>query len=93
MKTFAILILVFSAAGCATLDTVPGTQSNGESFTEEATASAPATIVFQFQDQDMRPRIIIPTTGGAPVVGIPLGGNIFLPVTGGEPVIGIPTNP
>jgi hypothetical protein len=93
MKAFMILILVFSTTGCATLDTVPGTQGNGESFAEESTTSGPATIVSPLQDQDMGPRTIIPTTGGAPVIGIPLGGNFFLPVTGGEPLIGIPTSP
>jgi hypothetical protein len=46
-----------------------------------------------FQPQNLGPQIIIPTTGGAPVLGIPLGGNIFQPVTGGAPVIGIPTGP
>jgi hypothetical protein len=93
MRTFMLLILVFSAAGCATLGTVPVTQGNRESSAEEAAASAPATIASPFQDQNIGPRIIIPVTGGAPVIGIPLGGNIFLPVTGGEPVIGIPTSP
>jgi hypothetical protein len=93
MKTLTLLTLVFSTAGCATLGAVPGTQGNHESVAEEATASAPTTIASPFQDQDIGPRIIIPVTGGAPVIGIPLGGNIFLPVTGGAPVIGIPTSP
>jgi hypothetical protein len=44
-------------------------------------------------DQNLNPQLIIPMTGGSPVIGIPLGGNIFEPVTGGAPVIGIPTSP
>ena len=37
------------------------------------------------------PTLMIPATGGAPVMAIPLGGNVFLPVTGGSgPVPGIP---
>jgi hypothetical protein len=35
----------------------------------------------------------MPVTGGAPVIGIPLGGDLFLPVTGGAPVTGIPLSP
>jgi hypothetical protein len=94
MKAIIPLILVLSAtAGCATQGTVPRDQgSNGSSF-DAAASAPPAAIAFPSQDQDMGPRIIIPTTGGAPVIGIPLGGNIYLPVTGGEPVVGIPTAP
>jgi hypothetical protein len=35
---------------------------------------------------------VIPATGGAPLLGIPLGGNLYLPATGGPPIVGIPTN-
>jgi hypothetical protein len=92
MKTFALLILICATAGCATLGAVPGTPVNGESAAAEPTTSD-STIAAPFQDQDTGPRIIIPATGGAPVLGIPLGGDMFLPVTGGAPVIGISTGP
>ena len=94
MKALIPMILVITAAGCATLGTVPGSQGSSE-YTVEAAAtdSAPAAIAPPFQDQNMGPRIIIPATGGAPIIGIPLGGNIYLSVTGGTPVIGIPTTP
>jgi hypothetical protein len=36
---------------------------------------------------------ILPATGGPPVIGIPLGGDMYLPVTGGPPVVGIPLAP
>jgi hypothetical protein len=93
MKTSLLLIMVCSTAGCATLGTGPQTDVNPVSAATETTISAPTTITSPIQDQDMSPRFIIPATGGAPVIGIPLGGNIFLPVTGGAPVIGIPTGP
>jgi hypothetical protein len=98
MKTLPLLILVFSAAGCATLGTVPGTAGNGGPAAGDATTSAAATMDSPFphpafQDQNMGPRSVLPATGGAPVLGIPLGGDMFLPVTGGAPIVGIPTGP
>ena len=93
MKIFLLLILVFSTAACATLGTAAGTQGNSESSAEEATGSAAATISAPFQDQSIGPRIVIPVTGVAPIIGIPLGGSICLPVTGGAPIIGMPTSP
>jgi len=92
MKTLILSILVFSLAGCATLGAAPGA---GESTTAAGVASttdASATPIGS-PSQDMSPKIIIPVTGGAPVLGIPLGGNIFLPVTGGAPEIGMPIGP
>ncbi len=98
MKTLLLLILVLSAAGCATLGTVPGTNGTGDSGAGDASSSAAATMdpPFQdqaFQNQNIGPRTVLPATGGAPVLGIPLGGDIFLPVTGGAPIVGIPTGP
>src|SRR5580698_3362061 len=39
------------------------------------------------------PQLVLPALGGLPVLGIPVGGNLYIPVTGGLPVIGIPTGP
>lgn len=55
-------------------------------------ASSP-DVFAPVQQQSLGPQIVLPVTGGAPVIGIPLGGNIFQPVTGGPPLIGIPTSP
>ena len=95
MKALISVILLISTAGCATLGTVPGTPGSSASTVNAAAIdSPPATIASPpFQDQNTGPRLIIPLTGGAPVIGIPLGGNIYLPVTGGGPVIGIPISP
>jgi hypothetical protein len=92
MKNSLLLILICSTAGCATVGGGPGLSTYPESSADEAT-SPPTTIAPSNQGQDVSPRFIIPATGGAPVIGIPLGGNMFLPVTGGAPVIGIPTGP
>jgi hypothetical protein len=94
MKALILMILAISTTGCATLGPVPAVEgSTGYTVEAATTDSAPATIAPPFQDQNLGPQIILPVTGGAPVIGIPLGGNIFLPVTGGAPVIGIPTTP
>jgi len=37
------------------------------------------------------PQPVMPVTDGAPVMGIPLGGDMYLPVTGGPRVVGIPS--
>jgi hypothetical protein len=39
------------------------------------------------------PRLVLPATGGPPVLAIPLGGGIYLPVTGGIPTPGTPISP
>jgi hypothetical protein len=94
MKTLILMILVVSIAGCATLGTVPGAQvGTGSTVAAAGIDFSPATNAPPFPDQNIGPRIIMPVTGGAPVIGIPLGGNIFLPVTGGAPVIGMPLTP
>ncbi len=42
---------------------------------------------------NLGPQLVVPVTGGAPVIGIPVGGNLYVPVTGGPPVVGLPTGP
>jgi len=94
MKTLSLLVLALSTAGCATLGAFPETQATSGS-TVEAVATAPDLPAFppSSQEQDIGPQIILPATGGAPIIGVSLGGNIYLPVTGGAPVIGIATSP
>jgi hypothetical protein len=94
MKTLILMILVIATAGCATLGTAPGARvSSGSTVAATGIDFAPATSPSPFPDQNIGPRIIMPVTGGAPVIGIPLGGDMYLPVTGGAPVMGMPTTP
>jgi hypothetical protein len=95
MKTVISLILVvFVVTGCATLGPTSGNPaSTGSTNTDAGSSTAAPTTAFPSQDQDFGPRLIIPATGGPPVIGIPVGGDLFLPVTGGPPVTGIPTSP
>ena len=93
MKIIWASILVLSATGCITLSGIPSSQrSTGASLdSPAATPSAPTPPISQ--TQSIGPRLVIPATGGAPVMGIHLGGSLYLPVTGGPPVVGMPIAP
>ena len=82
-----VLLLIVPVAGCvAKGPTKNGQQNSGPAFdTSTSSASAPAP--------NTGPQLVVPVTGGAPVIGIPVGGNLYVPVTGGPPVVGLPTGP
>jgi hypothetical protein len=84
---FLVLPILLSFAGCAPMDTTPG---NNQGLADEAQAATPPP---NSAGQDMSPRLVMPATGGPPVLAIPLGGGIYLPVTGGAPTPGIPVSP
>jgi hypothetical protein len=95
MKTLAVLASVLAATtGCATLGT---TSSNGQSVASlvgAPTSPAPDSLTpFPAQELNNGPQLVVPMTGGAPIFGIPVGGNLYIPVTGGPPVPGMPTSP
>ena len=79
LKVFALTLLIL-LVGCAPLTTLPSGAPNLSSA-PDGPAPPPEPI---------GPRMILPVTGGAPVLGIPLGGGVYLPVTGEAPVFGIP---
>lgn len=81
-------------AGCATNAALQSQHQSDASATSVTDTSALVPGGFPpLEAPNIGPRIVLPVTGGAPVIGIPLGGDIFLPVTGGAPLIGIPTSP
>jgi hypothetical protein len=92
VKTLMALLLVLSVTtGCATQSLVAGSPGNpGPAFEETASNPFPLTSP---QIPNMMPRLVIPATGGPPVTGIPVGGNLYIPVTGGAPIVGIPIGP
>jgi hypothetical protein len=79
--------ILLAMAGCASIDTTQGSH-RGVAHESQAATPSPDPAV-----QDNSPRLVIPVTGGAPVLAIPLGGGIYLPVTGGAPTPGIPVTP
>jgi hypothetical protein len=92
-KILLMMILVVSTSARATLGNLQATQGSTGALVGDPSASALDSSAPAFQDQSIGPRVLMPVTGGAPVIGIPLGGDLFLPVTGGAPVTGIPLSP
>jgi hypothetical protein len=94
MKTLVLLAMTLAIGGCAALGGVRDTQGRMGSSPEEPVTDDPApALTDPSRNQNIGPQLIVPVTGGAPVFGIPLGGNMFQPVTGGTPVIGMPVFP
>jgi len=88
------LVLVVALAGCATTGATADNRANAASaLNSDPGASSPLLIPAPSSGQNLMPQIILPATGGAPIIGIPIGGNMFIPANGGPPVIGIPTSP
>jgi hypothetical protein len=94
MKAATLLLLsILTASGCATLNSGPGNSVGSAPGGNAGAASTAASDPFPPQQDTTSPRLIIPATGGVPVIGIPVGGDLYIPVTGGPPVIGISTGP
>lgn len=91
MKTAMALLLILSVTtGCATQSMIARIpRGPGPSFQETASDPFPPTP----SQNQLMPRLVIPSTGGAPVVGIPIGGDLYIPVTGGAPIPGMPIGP
>lgn len=91
MRILITLALVtLAAAGCATTGPLASSASMSD---EPAPASMTPSNNGAPSMPDMSPRLIMPVTGGAPVIGVPLAGDIYQPVTGGPPVIATPLFP
>jgi len=99
MKTpFALLLALLATAACSTINAGPGADMAGGSASaafQDAAASpaVPASLAFPAPAPSIGPVMLMPVTGGAPVMGISLGGNIYEPITGGDPVVGTPLFP
>jgi len=85
-------IVILALGGCASLGPLPGSARSPGSARDSA-GSSTAVSAYPAQDQNTSPRLIIPADGSAPVIGIPIGGDLYLPVTGGPPVTAVGTSP
>jgi hypothetical protein len=97
MKILGVLALVlFTTTGCPTLGNMQSNASPPNVFTSSAPQpvtpfSARRSVTpSAFQPPNSGPQLIMPATGGAPIVGMPVGGNVYMPATGGPPVMGMP---
>jgi hypothetical protein len=92
VKTLLAFLLVLSATtGCATQGLLAGSPANsGPSFVDTAPDPFPPTPA---QIPNMMPLLVIPVTGSPPVIGIPVGSDLYIPVTGGPPIPGMPVSP
>lgn len=94
MKALAALALVVALNGCATVGSSSAGAPGGVSTAGESASPVPDSLSpFPAQQPNLGPQLVIPMTGGAPVMGIPVGGNLFIPVTGGAPVPSMPLFP
>jgi hypothetical protein len=96
MKAVWVSVLVLVAmAGCAMQSDLQDSQpTRGSSI--EPPAGSGATVVpapSPPQPEHFGPRLIVPVSGGPPVLGMPVGGNLYIPVTGGPPVPGMAIDP
>jgi hypothetical protein len=89
MKTLGVLALLLSTASCATMGA--GTaQSNPSSFNVATLGASQPVTPDPSQKTHSGTPLVLPATGGPPVVGIPVGGNLYLPTTGGPPIMATP---
>lgn len=78
-------------AACAATTPSTGEMADGEGAHLLPPVDSP--VMRAAPPAQARPQLFQPILGGAPVMGIPLGGNLFQPVSGGAPVAGMNLNP
>jgi hypothetical protein len=91
MSNRALLLpALLAVAGCATSG---GDRRSGPAAADRPASSVPEPVAPAPPSDSGAPRLVIPATGGPPVMAIPLGAGQFLPVTGGPPIVGTPVAP
>ena len=89
MRTLTtVVVSLLSLTGCAIQHRA--LQQSGGFVTP---APQPAATPSALQPDNSSPRLMLPLTGGPPVMAIPVGGNLYLPLTGGPAVPGMPITP
>ena len=95
MKTMAALILALSiVTGCASFQSYrPIDRSSLDASSSPNPTSTVSAAPVAAPVAPAGPGLVIPATGGAPIMAIHLGGAVYQPLTGGAPVVGIPVGP
>jgi hypothetical protein len=91
-------ISMLAIAGCATRGPFQPMAPAGSSYLAPTTPNAavptsPDAPAFPPKSADLGPHLVMPFTGGPPVMAMPLGGNLFQPLTGGAPIPGTSISP
>ena len=90
MRVFLIILAVLALAGCATrASRLTGASDPAPSTVAGASAGA---AVSSARPTGM-PQLVVPVSGGAMLVALPLGSSLFLPLDGGAPVTGLAVSP
>lgn len=93
-RLIPLIVAAIAAAGCVSTGSLnDAAPARSAAIGTPADSAVGARDPFPQHAPDNMPKVIIPVTGGPPVIGIPVGGGLFVPVTGGPPVMGIPTAP
>jgi hypothetical protein len=95
--TLIVSFSVLAITGCVTQGSLhessnPSANGNGSLGTPAAVSPTAPNVSSPLLPGN-GPLLVLPVTGGIPVLGLPLGGNLYLPVTGGPPVVGISLQP
>ncbi|HEY1815349.1 MAG TPA: hypothetical protein VGG74_23535 [Kofleriaceae bacterium] len=86
-------LLVAAHEGHQMMRGTAGVPANSAAGPEDSSFPPPSTpLPTTAPVQSMAPQVVVPATGGPPVVATPVGGNVYVPVTGGAPITGIPTH-
>src|SRR5260221_14251930 len=100
-RGWGLILVLATTAGCAGVVTTQSnqasdpfntTKSNQLNNSSSSHASAPPDPGPIFPTNG-GPQPVLPVTGGPPVIGIPIGVNLYLPLTGVPPVVAIPLAP
>lgn len=84
----ALAVAIVTIGGCVGVG--GGQRTTGARPSPPPAAEQPALAPSQ---SDVGTRLVIPATGGPPVMATPEGSGLYLPVTGGPPVAGTPLFP
>lgn len=93
-----VAVSLLAIAGCATRGPFQPEAPVGSAQLAPAVPSAarspmPDPPAFPPKTENLGPHLVMPFTGGPPVMAMPLGGNLFQPLTGGPPVPGTSISP
>ena len=90
MRVYMIILTTAALAGCAAYDVA----STGNTPATPSASEIPAALPDAMTTPPAgTPRSVLPVTGGAMILALPLGGSVFLPLDGSPPVTAMAISP